>query len=296
MPPLITPAELPKWVPGRVLAQSDDLGWNGVALRSYRYTGLDVEVPGLSDFIVVAYRRGATPMQRRFDGAWTCTECEPGDVSLLTRSQHSHWYWTEDIDVHHVYLSDTLVSNVAREVLQRDVTEVRLHDVLKMRDPIVSAAVDAIAREAREQAPGSGLYVEAVATQLCVHLLRRYASIAVRELSAKGGLSVEQRRRVAEHIETRLHEALTLESLSEVAGLGVWSFARRFRASFGQAPHAYVMDRRVERARSLLVRGQLPLKQVASVCGFADQSHMTRALRARLDTTPAALRRDQVDA
>ena len=47
MSALITASELPKWVPGKVLSASDDLGWNGVGLRSYRYAPSDVEVPAM---------------------------------------------------------------------------------------------------------------------------------------------------------------------------------------------------------------------------------------------------------
>jgi AraC family transcriptional regulator len=100
---IIMPSEVPKYVPGTVTAASDDLGWNGVLLRAYHYTGLDVIVPPVRDFTIVSYRGGATFMERRCDGAWTRTHCEPGDVSLLTRSERSHWRWTEDIHVSHVY-------------------------------------------------------------------------------------------------------------------------------------------------------------------------------------------------
>ena len=291
MSELITLSELPKWVPGKLLCASDDLGWSGVGLRSYHYTGLDVDVPAMRDFVIVSYRRGATQMQRRFDGAWTKTQCAPGDVSLLTRSQRSHWYWTEDIDVSHVYLSERLVSSVANEVMDRSVAEVRLRDVLKTQDPIVTACVDAIAREAEQRSLGSALYVEAVGTQLAVHLLRNYASVMFREPSGKCRLSPLQSSQVTEYIDSRLNESLGLEALAAVAGLGVWTFTRRFRQSFGLAPHAYVVERRVDRAQRLLAQGAMPVKEVASACGFADQAHMTRVFQARLHTTPAALRR-----
>ena len=229
-------------------------------------------------------------MERRFDGAWTRTRCAPGDVSLLTRSQRSHWHWTEDIDVCHVYLSEGFVSGIANEIMDRSVAEVRLRDVLKAKDPIVTTAVDTLTREAKAPSLGGALYVEAVATQLTVHLLRNYASVTVREPGQKGRLSPVQARRVAEYIDSRLHEPLSLETLAGVAKLGVWSFTRRFRESFGRAPHAYVIERRVERARCLLAQGVMPVKEIASACGFADQPHMTRVFQARLHTTPAALR------
>ena len=103
--------------------------------------------------------------------------------------------------------------------------------------------------------------------------------------------SPAQASRITETIEARLHEPLSLETLAAVAGLGVWSFARRFRASFGRAPHAYVIERRVERARCLLEQGTMAVKEIASACGFADQAHMTRLFQDRLHTTPAVMRR-----
>lgn len=291
MSALISFAELPKWVPGQVLGASDALGWSGVNTRSYRYTGLDVDIPAMRDFMIVAYRRGATRMERRFDGPWTKAQCGPGDVSLLTRSQRSRWQWTEDVDVSHVYLSEALLSSVAHETMDRGVAEVRLHDVLRVQDPQVTALVDAITREAADPGLGGALYAEALGTQLAVHLLRHYAAVQFREPSGRPSLSPAQARQVAEYIDTRLHEPLGLQALAAVLGMGVWSFGRRFRETFGRAPHGYVIERRVERAQQLLAEGRLPLKEVSSACGFSDQAHMTRLLRARLATTPAALRR-----
>jgi AraC family transcriptional regulator len=289
MATIITPNELPKYVPGMVLAASDDLGWNGVWLRAYRYTGLDVIVPPVRDFTIVSYCRGATSMERRADGAWTKTHCTPGDVSLLTRSQSSHWHWTENIDVCHVYLTEKFVSGICGEIMDRCVADVRLRDILKTHDPAVVTAVAAITREARQQALGSALYVEAVATRLAVHLIRNYASVTVREPSGKGRLSPAQVRRLTEYIDTRLHESPNLETLAAVAGMGVWSFTRRFRESFGRTPHAYLIERRIDRARRLLAQGCMPIKEVALTCGFADQAHMTRVFQTHLHTTPAAL-------
>lgn len=295
MQTLITPGELPRWVPGDLLCASDDLGWKDVSMRAYHYPGLDVEVPALADFVVVAYRQGATRMERRFEGRWTRTRCVPGDCSLLTRAQASHWHWTEDIDVSHVYLSEGLVSRVAADMLGRSVAEVRLRDLLQTRDPTITGIVEAIAREAGQRACGSALYVEALGTQLAVHLLRHHASVSLREPSARGRLSPGQMRRLDEHIAEHLHEAITLEGLAGVAGLGTWTFARHFRRSYGRAPHAYVVDQRVVRAQQLLAHGSLALKEVASACGFADQAHLTRVMHDRLGTTPGQLRHSAPD-
>lgn len=290
MPNIITPKELPKWVPGEVLSSSDNLGWKGVGHRSYRYAALDVPIPPLDHFMVVRYAAGQTPMDRCFEQRWSRADCRPGDASLLTMSEASHWHWTQQIDVSHVYLSNSLMSRVAGEVMDRPVAEVRLHDVLCARDPTLLAITDAITQEAVQPEMGGPLYAETLGTQLAVHLLRKYAQVTFRHDLPGGRLSPAQMRRVLDLIDSRLHEALTLEDMAEAAGLGVCTFHRRFRETQGRAPHAFVIDRRVERARQLLTAGDLAVKEVAACCGFSDQAHMTRVLRARLGTTPAKLR------
>ncbi|MFT3802079.1 MAG: AraC family transcriptional regulator [Burkholderiaceae bacterium] len=289
MAQLIRPEELPRWVPGEVLRCSNKLGWKGVGLRGYRYRGLDVRVPAMVDFMIVSYKRGSTMMERRFEGRWTRTECHPGEISLLTRQQISHWHWTEPIEVDHVYLSDALVSRVSADVLNRPVAQVRLHDLLRVQDPMVTGIVNAIGAEAAGGL-GDALCVEALGTQLVVHLLRRYASVEFVDHSGNGELPPAVRQRVVDYIEAQLDQNLTLESLAALAGMGEWSFCKRFRASFHTTAHQYIVDRRLARARELLTSGSLPVKAVASACGFADQAHLTRVMRERMGCTPAALR------
>lgn len=287
---LIPPEALPKWVPGETLLSSDGLGWRGVSMRSYRYTGLDVHVPPMRDYMIVTYRHGGTPMERQFGGRWSREQCTPGDVSLLTRSEQSRWHWTQDIDVVHVYLTRDMLAKVSSEAMDRDIVDVRLQDVLKTRDPVIANASEAIAAEVEQQGMGGQLYVEAVATQMSVHLLRRYSAISYRHCRNVGGLSAQQARRVLDYVESHLDAQLSLDQLACIAGVSTWHFLRQFRARFNCAPHAYVIGRRIEQARRLLLRGTLPIKEIAAVCGFADQAHMTRLFRRRLGITPAAVR------
>ncbi len=285
--------DLPIWVPGRILGSSDSLGWKGVATRSYRYRGQDVEIPPMRDFLLVAYCVGVTPMQRRFDGKWSRATCGPGAVSLLTRSQRSHWHWQEDLDVAHVYLSPELVSEVAQEVTGRTVEDVSLRDILRTDDPDILTLMSFIAREARDNAPGGPLYAESVARQLIILLLRQYASVRMIPFARRGELTMAQRRRVVEYIDAHLDERLELGEMASQAGQGACSFARHFKRSMGLAPHAYVIERRLQRAMGLVRDSALSLKEIAPRCGFADQAHLTRLFVRRFKLTPSATRRNR---
>ena len=69
--------------------------------------------------------------------------------------------------------------------------------------------------------------------------------------------------------------ALTLTALAHEAGLNRYQFLRAFARATGLTPHAYLMQRRIHRARQLIGRG-VRLADAAADSGFSDQSHMTR--------------------
>lgn len=184
------------------------------------------------------------------------------------------------------------MSRVASDALERSVSEVHLHDVLQAQDPVVTSVADAITLEAQQRGLGGPLYVEALSIQLAVHLIRKYAAITFRDDTAVGPLSRTHLRRLDEYLDAHLHEGVTIEQMAEILGFGVWTFTKHFRATTGCSPYQYVMRRRVERAAHLLTNGNRAIKEIAADCGFADQAHLMRVLRAHLGTTPARLRRN----
>ena len=64
-----------------------------------------------------------------------------------------------------------------------------------------------------------------------------------------------------------------------------------FRQAMGVSPHQYIMLLRANRALELAVGSTLPLKQVAALCGFANQSHMTTVMKTLLNVTPGEARK-----
>lgn len=287
---VISPEELPIWVPGEILSASDGLDWRGVGQRTFRYTGLDVPIPPLDHFMIVRYSTGSTPMDRCIDGHWSRTNCNTGDVSLMTMHEPSHWHWTQNIDVSHIYLATELMNRVASDITDRPVSEVRLHDLLQVQDPALLSILDALTAEAKHQSVGGTLYAEALGVQLAVHLLRHYANIEYPKDPGISGLSRHRLQRVLDYIEAHLHERISVQDLADIAGLGLWTFTRQFRTSTDCSPYAYIVQRRVCRAKLLLTTSHLEIKEIAGQCGFADQSHLTRAVQACAGMTPAQLR------
>lgn len=287
---LIAPSEIPLWVSGTATVQSPDMGWDGVSVSGYKYPGSDVAVPAISDYLVVAYRRGATAMHRRFDTRWSHAELVPGDVSLLTRASESHWRWPEPIEVVHVYLTVAAISSVCAQVFERDMADVELRDLLQANDPALYQAAILLAREAATGELGSRLLVESLSTQLIVHLLRRHANVTFHDHYVVGALNYRQVRMVRDYVAEHISESMSLRDLAGLVSLSPYHFARQFRSAQGCSPHEFVLGQRVEHAQRLLWRSRLAIRDIAADCGFCDQAHMTRVFKRRLGITPKQYR------
>lgn len=93
-------------------------------------------------------------------------------------------------------------------------------------------------------------------------------------------------RRARDYLLARAEEDISLDDLARVAGLSRFHFLRVFKLRFGCPPHAFLMQVRLTKARSLLHAGYPPA-QVAVTTGFFDQSHFTRYFKKAWRVTPS---------
>ena len=101
--------------------------------------------------------------------------------------------------------------------------------------------------------------------------------------------------RVADHLRDRCAEAVPLADLCAASGLSPSYLVRSFKAHYGMTPHAWLLNQRIQRSRAALRRGR-PIAEVAHELGFADQSHMTRAVRWLTAASPGQWRRSALEA
>ena len=107
---------------------------------------------------------------------------------------------------------------------------------------------------------------------------------------ADGGLPTYKLRRVVEFVEAQLDRPITLGRLATSVNLSPFHFHRQFKRSVGVTPKQFIHRLRIDRAKSLLSKSDLPLAQVAMKVGFADQSHFTAAFRRATSMTPGRYR------
>lgn len=128
---------------------------------------------------------------------------------------------------------------------------------------------------------GEALACEEALVRACARLIERHTTaVQAREL---GGDVEPVRERLADDSQS----TPTLSELASLAGLSRYQVLRRFVKSYGVPPHAWLLQRRAERARGLIRDGS-SLVAAAAACGFSDQSHMTRVFVRQFGFTPGA--------
>ena len=196
----------------------------------------------------------------------------PAGCDVFSRSDHGGEY---------------LTIKVAQELGDRQPSQRRFNDVV---DP---AAIDAAQRLRSILLAGNlvePLLFERLVRVLQERVFRILGGTCV-ESRASAWMTARRLRLVDETIEDKMDAKLTVQELAQALGLSAGFFSRAFKAAVGKAPHDYIIDRRISRARVLLESSELGLSAVALASGFASHAHMTALFQCRLGTTPSELRK-----
>lgn len=151
---------------------------------------------------------------------------------------------------------------------------------------------------------------EAAGIDLCLHVIRRDHGAAVANEVARrtvvpphreGGQAQYVQRPVASPRESstgrarawalaNLDRSLSLPDLASVASMSTRTFTRRFRQEVGMSPLRWVTQQRVERARQLLERTDLPIDRIAAQTGLGTAASLRQHLNAVLGVSPSVYR------
>ncbi len=90
--------------------------------------------------------------------------------------------------------------------------------------------------------------------------------------------------------ENVLDQNIRLSDMASVAGYSPCHFGTVFKAKTGSSPYAYILKRRAECARDLIVGTRLPLSHISYQSGFSSQAHMTAIVKRHFGLTPGMMR------
>ena len=162
-------------------------------------------------------------------------------------------------------------------------------------DPIVLHLGNCLKPAVERHDGANDRFVDRVTTALNIHFARVYGGMRFPQRLVTGGLAPWQLRFARDAINAHLEGELSLEQLAHQCRLSVTHFAKAFARSTGISPHRWLMQRRVEVAKDLMLTTDSSLVEISLRCGFSDQSHFTRVFAEVTGETPGRWRQIQLN-
>jgi AraC family transcriptional regulator len=225
--------------------------------------------------------RGPRGLKSEDVSAGTLAICE------FNRSQQFEMRSAADFGI--VLVEDEALQQAAQEI-RATRPELEPHDVLQ--DLTLRRLIQILLHEKQAGFQSGLFFLDSIAASLANYLVRHYSVSSPTPENSSGGLAPSVLRRCIEFIETHLEGNLRLNDLAHEASLSTSHLIRSFRQSTGKTPYQFLLHRRIERARSLILSDhRTPLTEVALATGFADQHHLARVFRRVTGVTPSSYRR-----
>ena len=161
---------------------------------------------------------------------------------------------------------------------------------LFVRDAVFLSQAHLLRRVCMRQLSLSDIEVSTLAHQLVWHIADTQHGPERTKTTRTHRLDRARLDRVCEFIEARLTGAIALDEIAACVHLSPWHFARQFRDATSLAPYQYVLSRRMELAKRLLMTTQCSVRDIACDIGFENQGHFRRQFRAHVGVMPGVLR------
>ena len=271
------------------LTSSAGAPWSDVLLEEHAGTAIELEYVAPEEHVVVVQLRRTCVFDWKENGCYRTMRLQPGQVSIFpamvpfsSRTHDTGGFLT-------MTLRQKFLRCASHELMAAPDT-LELTPRLALEDSLFNALGTTLKAEVQSGYAGGRAYGETLAGTLAVHLVRHYSNRRSQPAGEGTRLSRHQLRRAIDFMQDRLAENLSLTAVAAEAGLSVFHFARLFKQTTGLAPHQYLIQCRVERAKQLIVASSASTADIAQQVGFCDQSHLTVHFRRIYGVTPKRFR------
>jgi AraC family transcriptional regulator len=262
---------------------------SGLSFQILKATGV-LDVPGMEDVVVDLHLGAPAKMACRRDGKRFMGTSLRGHVGIIPARASCRWEMFDDNDLALVLnVPQKLIAAVASE-FDADPARIEIRNRFQIRDSQLEMLSLAIKNELELGCPSGRLFLEGLGIAIASRLLTHHSSLT-KHTRAPESLTDRRLKQVLSFIEENLSQDLSLEQIAAVANVSPSHLKAVFRKSMGVPVYQYVIQRRVELAKSLLLEENLSVAEVALAAGFAHQSHLARHMRRVLGAPPSVMKR-----
>jgi AraC family transcriptional regulator len=229
--------------------------------------------PPLDQHYIVMHLGGAKHVERRRDGPPVATTVEKGSLTLVPAGTAFTWRTSGPIAFAHLYVRPDELAATAIAGDRPGASASSLVERVGCSDAQLQLLFQSFLLAIEPCAQPSGLLLDSLLESFLIRLAQRHSSCATSDLSRVLSLAPHRLRRVLDFIEANLAEDVSLADLVSAAGTSEFHFSRAFHIATGCSPYRYLLNRRIELAKVLLLTSSEPLLLVSLKCGFKSKRH-----------------------
>lgn len=263
----------------------------GVAFQLRRDAMGVLDVPGMDEVLVSVHVGLPAKMDCLRAGKQFSGTAVHGDIDIIPAQTPSRWEMHDEHDMALLLmLPQKLLCGIAEES-GLNAPQLEIRNRFQSRDSELETLSWALKREMESGYPSGRLYMDGLALAIASRLITQHSSVAKARAERHEGLSGRRLKQVLAFIEDQIAEDLSLEQIAAVADMSASHVKTLFKNAMGVPVHQYVIQRRLERAKSLLMQDGMSMADIAAASGFAHQSHLARHMRRVLGIAPKAMKR-----
>ncbi|WP_280835083.1 helix-turn-helix transcriptional regulator [Mycolicibacterium frederiksbergense] len=162
---------------------------------------------------------------------------------------------------------------------------------IKHRDPLIHQMVERIYAVADRDDAVARLLTDSVGETLRLLIADKYTEAPpIRTRRRPDTMDSATRSMIVAFLEDGIDSEITLETLARQASMSVSGFIKAFRAAFHTTPYQFLLDLRINRAKSLLLNTTRTVTEISAMVGFSTPNHFATAFRNRVGVSPRAYR------
>jgi len=275
-----------------------DPGDGGLSAAKWRFADIRITTGGIAEGILSFRTSGSATVTRRAGIESVRKRPAIGSATFVAPDSLVRWATEGSSESLHIYIPQSRVQRFAERELAAP-SAPRIHEFFAVTDPWLQGYLQVLTCEfelfAGAGQPPDSLFLAHTEDVLLRHLLRWHSEAGARQLESlaprsQNPLRSSVMRRVQDYIDAHVAEDISLQQLADLACMSPGHFLRSFRVASGQTPYQYVLEQRLQNARSMLTSGAEPVARIARRCGFKTPSHLSVQFHARFGMSPSRYR------
>ena len=235
---------------------------------------------------------GAKRIDRRGGGQPISVEAKPAAITSIPAGAAHSWSTQGPIGFAHLYVDPATIARTVQERFDRDPRNVEMLGCVGAEAPLLAALFTGMLGAVERPGPASRLVLDTLLQSFLVQLVCHHSTLDAASGSAPHSLPPRRMRRVLDFIEVNLADDLELDDLASVAGSSRFHFSRAFRDATGFPPYRYLVHRRINAAKAMLLESKQSIEEIAAACGFKSAAQFSAMFKQVFGATPTRFRRE----